>query len=96
MLVFTAATNVRKRLLDYSGEELDRMVGLNPRASFDVVRAFGAGTVERGVGGGSIIGFASIRASVTEPGQRVCCCGPPPPSSGRTGWSTWPATRRAS
>lgn len=69
MLVFTAATNVRKRLLDYSGEEFDRVVGLNLRASFDVVRAFGAGMVERGRG--SIIGFASIRASVTEPGQGV-------------------------
>ncbi|MEU6712052.1 SDR family NAD(P)-dependent oxidoreductase [Nonomuraea sp. NPDC046802] len=69
VLVFTAATNVRKRLLDYSGEEFDRVVGLNLRASFDVVRAFGAGMVARGRG--SIIGFASIRASVTEPGQSV-------------------------
>ncbi|MBF8194210.1 SDR family oxidoreductase, partial [Nonomuraea sp. K274] len=69
VLVFTAATNVRKRLLDYSDEEFDRVVGLNLRASFDVVRAFGAGMVARGRG--SIIGFASIRASVTEPGQGV-------------------------
>ncbi|MGW0811027.1 SDR family NAD(P)-dependent oxidoreductase [Nonomuraea sp. NPDC002799] len=69
VLVFTAATNVRKRLLDYTGEEFDRVVGLNLRASFDVVRAFGAGMVARGRG--SIIGFASIRASVTEPGQSV-------------------------
>ncbi|MEV4474049.1 SDR family NAD(P)-dependent oxidoreductase [Nonomuraea salmonea] len=69
VLVFTAATNVRKRLLDYSSEEFDRVVGLNLRASFDVVRAFGAGMVERG--SGSIIGFASIRAFVTEPGQGV-------------------------
>ncbi|MGA4988390.1 SDR family NAD(P)-dependent oxidoreductase [Nonomuraea bangladeshensis] len=67
VLVFTAATNVRKRLLDYTGEEFDRVVGLNLRGSFDVVRAFGAGMVERRRG--SIIGFASIRASVTEPGQ---------------------------
>jgi NAD(P)-dependent dehydrogenase (short-subunit alcohol dehydrogenase family) len=69
VLVFTAATNVRKRLLDYSGEEFDRVVALNLRASFDVVRAFGAGMVARRRG--SIIGFASIRASVTEPGQSV-------------------------
>lgn len=69
VLVFTAATNVRKRLLDYSGEEFDRVVRLNLRASFDVLRAFGAGMVDRG--SGSIIGFASIRASVTEPGQSV-------------------------
>ncbi|MEV0202581.1 SDR family NAD(P)-dependent oxidoreductase [Nonomuraea sp. NPDC050691] len=69
VLVFTAATNVRKRLLDYTGEEFGRVVDLNLRASFDVVRAFGAGMVERRRG--SIIGFASIRASVTEPGQSV-------------------------
>ncbi|MFI6901649.1 SDR family NAD(P)-dependent oxidoreductase [Nonomuraea sp. NPDC050394] len=69
VLVFTAATNVRKRLLDYSGEEFARVVDLNLRASFEVVRAFGAGMVERGRG--SIIGFASIRAAVTEPGQGV-------------------------
>ncbi|MFI6603342.1 SDR family NAD(P)-dependent oxidoreductase [Nonomuraea sp. NPDC050536] len=69
VLVFTAATNVRKRLLDYSAEEFQRVVDLNLKASFDVIRAFGAGMVERGRG--SIIGFASIRASVTEPGQGV-------------------------
>ncbi|MFI6322768.1 SDR family NAD(P)-dependent oxidoreductase [Nonomuraea sp. NPDC050556] len=69
VLVFTAATNVRKRLLDYSGEEFERVVRLNLRASFDVIRAFGAGMVARGRG--SIVGFASIRASVTEPGQGV-------------------------
>jgi NAD(P)-dependent dehydrogenase (short-subunit alcohol dehydrogenase family) len=69
ILVFTAATNVRKRLLDYSAEEFSRVVDLNLRASFEVVRAFGAGMVERG--SGSMIGFASIRAAVTEPGQGV-------------------------
>ncbi|MGI5271243.1 SDR family NAD(P)-dependent oxidoreductase [Nonomuraea sp. CA-218870] len=69
VLVFTAATNVRKRLLDYTPEEFQRVVDLNLKASFEVVRAFGAGMVARGRG--SIIGFASIRASVTEPGQGV-------------------------
>jgi NAD(P)-dependent dehydrogenase (short-subunit alcohol dehydrogenase family) len=69
VLVFTAATNVRKRLLDYSGEEFDRVVSLNLRASFDLVRAFGAGMADRGRG--SIIGFSSIRAVAVEPGQGV-------------------------
>lgn len=69
VLVFTAATNVRKRLLDYTGEEFDRVVQLNLRASFDLVRAFGAGMAERGHG--SIIGFSSIRAVAVEPGQGV-------------------------
>jgi NAD(P)-dependent dehydrogenase (short-subunit alcohol dehydrogenase family) len=69
VLVFTAATNVRKRLLDYSSEEFDRVVSLNLRASFDLVRAFGRGMAERGRG--SIIGFSSIRAVAVEPGQGV-------------------------
>lgn len=69
VLVFTAATNVRKTVLDYTPDEFDRVVGLNLRASFDLVRAFGRGMAERG--GGSIIGFSSIRAVTVEPGQGV-------------------------
>jgi NAD(P)-dependent dehydrogenase (short-subunit alcohol dehydrogenase family) len=69
VLVFTAATNVRKRILDYSVEEFDRVVSLNLRASFDLIRGFGAGMAERGRG--SIIGFSSIRAVAVEPGQGV-------------------------
>ena len=69
VLVFTAATNVRKRLLDYSSEEFDRVVSLNLRASFDLVRAFSLGMAERGRG--SVIGFTSIRAVAVEPGQGV-------------------------
>ncbi len=69
VLVFTAATNVRKRLVDYTSEEYDRVMSLNLRASFDLIRAFGAGMAERGRG--SIIGFSSIRAVTVEPGQGV-------------------------
>ncbi|WP_253773524.1 SDR family NAD(P)-dependent oxidoreductase [Goodfellowiella coeruleoviolacea] len=69
VLVLTAATNVRKRLLDYTRAEYERVVALNLTASFEVVRAFGAGMVARGRG--SIIGFSSIRGSVVEPGQGV-------------------------
>lgn len=69
VLVFTAATNVRKRILDYTGEEFDRVVALNLRASFQLVRAFGKGMAERG--SGSIIGFSSIRGTTVEPGQSV-------------------------
>ncbi|ADB33671.1 short-chain dehydrogenase/reductase SDR [Kribbella flavida DSM 17836] len=69
VLVFTAATNVRKRILDYSGDEFDRVVALNLRASFDLIRAFGRPMTERGRG--SIIGFSSIRATTVEPGQSV-------------------------
>ncbi len=69
ILVFTAATNVRKRILDYTGEEFDRVVALNLRASFDLIRAFGKQMADRGRG--SIIGFSSIRATTVEPGQSV-------------------------
>lgn len=67
VVVLTAATNVRKRLLEYSREEFDRVIALNLGATFEVVRAFGAGMVERGRG--SIIGFSSIRGTTVEPGQ---------------------------
>ncbi|PXY34841.1 SDR family NAD(P)-dependent oxidoreductase [Prauserella endophytica] len=67
VVVLTAATNVRKRLLDYSREEFDRVLSLNLGATFDVLRAFGAGMVERGRG--SIVVFSSIRSITVEPGQ---------------------------
>lgn len=70
VLVFTAATNVRKRVVDYSPEELDRVIDLNLKASFHLIRAFGAGMARR-PNGGSIIGFSSIRAVAVEPGQSV-------------------------
>ncbi|MGW6199766.1 SDR family NAD(P)-dependent oxidoreductase [Kribbella sp. NPDC055110] len=69
VLVFTAATNVRKRILDYTSEEFDRVVSLNLRASFQLIRAFGRGMAARG--SGSIIGFSSIRGTTVEPGQSV-------------------------
>ncbi len=69
VLVFTPATNVRKRLLDYTANEFDRVVDLNLRASFSIVRAFGRQMASRGRG--SMIGFSSIRAFTVEPGQGV-------------------------
>lgn len=67
IVVLTAAVNVRKRLLDYTREEFDRVLSLNLGGLFEVIRAFGVGMVERGRG--SIIGFSSIRGTVVEPGQ---------------------------
>ncbi|MFZ3454608.1 SDR family NAD(P)-dependent oxidoreductase [Arthrobacter sp. 7Tela_A1] len=68
-LVFTAATNVRKRMADYTLEEFDRVMNLNLRASFTLMQAYAPRMAANG--GGSIIGFSSIRASVVEPGQSV-------------------------
>ncbi|MGO0577388.1 SDR family NAD(P)-dependent oxidoreductase [Ornithinimicrobium panacihumi] len=69
VLVLTAAMNVRKRLLDYSAEEFERVVALNLRGVFDAVRAFAPRMVERG--SGSIVVLTSIRAVTVEPGQGV-------------------------
>jgi NAD(P)-dependent dehydrogenase (short-subunit alcohol dehydrogenase family) len=67
VLVFTPATNVRKRLLDYTAADIDRVLALNLRAVFDLIRAYGDPMARRGRG--SIIGMASIRALTVEPGQ---------------------------
>ncbi|WP_134774329.1 SDR family NAD(P)-dependent oxidoreductase [Ornithinimicrobium flavum] len=69
VLVLTAAVNVRKRLLDYTGEEFDRVVALNLRGTFNAARAFAPGMMARGRG--SIVAFTSIRAVTVEPGQGV-------------------------
>lgn len=68
-LVFTAATNVRKRIVDYTMDEFDRVINLNLKASFALIQAFAPKMAANG--GGSIIGFSSIRAVTVEPGQSV-------------------------
>ncbi|MET8995697.1 SDR family oxidoreductase [Amycolatopsis sp. NPDC004169] len=69
ILVLTAATNVRKRILDYTPAEFDRVVNLNLKATFTVLQAFGRRMVRRGRG--SIVVFSSVRGYVVEPGQAV-------------------------
>ena len=68
-LVTTPAINVRKPLLEYTDEEVDRVVDLNLKATLRLLRA--GGRVMREQGSGSLIAFASIRALVVEPGQGV-------------------------
>jgi NAD(P)-dependent dehydrogenase (short-subunit alcohol dehydrogenase family) len=69
VLVATPSINVRKPLLEITDEEFDRVVELNLKGTFRLVREFGRGMAERG--SGSIIAFSSIRAQVVEPGQGV-------------------------
>lgn len=69
VVVCTPGVNVRKRLVDYSDDEFDRVVGLNLKGGFQVLRA--AGRLMTAQGSGSIILFSSIRATVVEPGQSV-------------------------
>lgn len=68
-LVCTPSINVRKKLLDYHEEEFDRVVRLNLKGSFHVVRS--AGRIMTGQGAGSIVVFSSIRSLVVEPGQAI-------------------------
>jgi NAD(P)-dependent dehydrogenase (short-subunit alcohol dehydrogenase family) len=69
VLVCTPAINVRKRLLDYTDEEFDRVVNLNLKGNFRLLQ--GGGRKMAASGGGSIIVFSSIRSQVVEPGQGV-------------------------
>lgn len=69
ILVHTAAMNVRRRILDYTDDELENVTALNLTGTFRVLRAFGGSMVERGRG--SMVFLSSIRARVVEPGQGV-------------------------
>jgi NAD(P)-dependent dehydrogenase (short-subunit alcohol dehydrogenase family) len=69
IVVTTPSVNVRKPVLAYSAEELDRVLSVNLKGTFFVLRE--AGRHMAGQGRGSIIAFASIRAQVVEPGQSV-------------------------
>ena len=69
VLVSTPAVNVRKPLLDYTGEEFDRVLRLNLRGTFNVAQA--VGRVMREQKQGSIILLSSIRSVTVEPGQGV-------------------------
>lgn len=68
-VVSTPSINVRKRILDYTDEELDRVVDLNLKGSFHVLRS--AGRIMAEQRRGSLVLFSSIRSLVVEPGQAV-------------------------
>lgn len=69
VLVSTPGINVRKPILKISDDEFDRVIDVNLKGTFRLIRAAGASMAERGRG--SIIAFASIRAVTVEPGQGV-------------------------
>ena len=69
VLVSTPSVNVRKPMLEITDEEFDKVVDLNLKGTFRLVREFGRGMAERG--SGSIIAFSSIRGQVVEPGQGI-------------------------
>lgn len=69
VVVCTPGVNVRKPLLDYTDEEIDRVLGLNLKGGAHVIQA--AGRIMSAQGSGSIILFSSIRSVVVEPGQSM-------------------------
>jgi NAD(P)-dependent dehydrogenase (short-subunit alcohol dehydrogenase family) len=69
VLVSTPSINVRKPVLEITDEEFDRVVDLNLKGTFRLLREFGRGMAGRG--SGSIVAFSSIRAQVVEPGQGI-------------------------
>lgn len=68
-LVCTPSINVRKRILDYTVEEFERVSRVNLLGNFNVLQA--AGRLMVAQGRGAIVLFSSIRSLVTEPGQAV-------------------------
>jgi NAD(P)-dependent dehydrogenase (short-subunit alcohol dehydrogenase family) len=69
IVICTPGINVRKRILDYQDDELARVLDLNLKGSFYVLRA--AGRIMTADRRGSIVLFSSIRSQVVEPGQSV-------------------------
>jgi len=65
----TPAVNIRKRLLDYSDAEVEKVFRLNLVGGFHVLQAAGRHMAKHG--GGSIILCSSIRAATVEPGQSI-------------------------
>jgi NAD(P)-dependent dehydrogenase (short-subunit alcohol dehydrogenase family) len=68
-VICTPSINVRKKLLDYNEDEFDRVIRINLKGSFNVVRS--AGRVMTAQQSGRIAIFSSIRSLVVEPGQAI-------------------------
>jgi NAD(P)-dependent dehydrogenase (short-subunit alcohol dehydrogenase family) len=69
VVVTTPAVNVRKPLLNYTDEEFDRVINVNLKGTFIVLRE--AGQRMAAQGSGSLIAISSIRSQTVEPGQGV-------------------------
>lgn len=67
VLVVTPGANVRKRLTATNDDEFDRVIDLNLKGTYRLMRGFGREMGSRGRG--SIVTYASFRALAVEPGQ---------------------------
>ncbi len=68
-VVVTPAVNVRKRVIDYDDEDLEKVIELNLKGTFRALRE--AGRIMSDQGSGSLVALTSIRSQVVEPGQGV-------------------------
>lgn len=69
VLLATPAINIRKRLVQYTDEEFDRLIDLNLKGTFRLARAVGNQMIAQR--SGTIILMSSIRAFNVEAGQTV-------------------------
>ncbi len=69
VVICTPSINVRKPILRYTDEELSRVLDVNMKGNFSVLRA--AGRIMTARKKGSIILFSSVRSVMVEPGQSV-------------------------
>jgi NAD(P)-dependent dehydrogenase (short-subunit alcohol dehydrogenase family) len=67
IVICTPSINVRKPILKYTDEELSRVLDVNIKGNFNVLRA--AGRLMTARKKGSIILYSSVRSQVVEPGQ---------------------------
>jgi NAD(P)-dependent dehydrogenase (short-subunit alcohol dehydrogenase family) len=70
--VTTPGLNIRKTILDYTEEDLDRVINLNIKGTVYFLRAFGRIMADQG--SGSLIACSSVRAVTIEPGLAVYGC----------------------
>ena len=70
--VTTPGLNIRKTILDYGEDDLDRVINLNIKGTVYFLRAFGRIMVDQR--GGSLIACSSVRAVTIEPGLAVYGC----------------------
>jgi NAD(P)-dependent dehydrogenase (short-subunit alcohol dehydrogenase family) len=69
IVVCTPSINVRKPILKYTDDEVSRVLDVNVKGNFHVLRS--AGRVMTPRKKGSIILFSSVRSQLVEPGQSV-------------------------
>lgn len=69
IVICTPSINVRKKILDYQDDELQKVLDLNIKGNFNVLRS--AGRIMTAQRKGNIVLFSSIRSLVVEPGQSV-------------------------